>query len=443
MIENRCFSRDVAQFYSDIELREDLAFDDLTLSEMNPATHRYHSYPAKFTPLLINRLLDELTEPNDCIWDPFCGSGTLNVEAFRSDRNSLGSDINSVAVLIAKAKTTPIPPDKLNKFKSQLFESIEKDEARTIKYYHSSGVLNGNLPELKKWYSESNLCNLSKIIMNIKKSKQDGFTFRNFALCCFSSILKRTSYWLASSIKPQLDYEKNPADPTSCFKQQFNRMERINSKFYDSHKDCNASARLFRHDATHELPVRYSKQVDHIITSPPYLVSYEYSDIFRLSSYFLDKYDPQSYLRFKKKFIGTKLHKKVEVFAPRSMQYIDLLFKNELFNLRRSKEAKILNYYLEMNKFIKIASHQIKHGRYFVLIVGDARVKSCTLPNAFLLSKIAEEHGFTLFKKNKRVTAGKNLPSYRNKENGKFVHGNDPNGVKVHTEEYILIFIRR
>jgi len=45
--------------------------------------------------------------------DPFCGSGGVLVEAKLLGRNSVGVDINPLAVIIAKAKTTPIDSQPL------------------------------------------------------------------------------------------------------------------------------------------------------------------------------------------------------------------------------------------------------------------------------------------------------------------------------------------
>jgi DNA modification methylase len=43
------------------------------------------------------------------------GSGTTLVEAIVHDRRAYGTDINPVAVLITKAKTTSIEPEKLER----------------------------------------------------------------------------------------------------------------------------------------------------------------------------------------------------------------------------------------------------------------------------------------------------------------------------------------
>ena len=68
----------------------------------------FHWHPARFVPQIPSNLIGYFTEKGDTILDPFCGSGTSLVEAFRLDRKPIGIDINPVSTLITKAKLTSI-----------------------------------------------------------------------------------------------------------------------------------------------------------------------------------------------------------------------------------------------------------------------------------------------------------------------------------------------
>ena len=85
-------------------------------------THPFHSYPARMHPATARVLVDVVgdgasrTAP---LVDPFCGSGTVLVEARANGLATIGSDLNPLAVLVARAKTWTAPPRR----RSQLRET--------------------------------------------------------------------------------------------------------------------------------------------------------------------------------------------------------------------------------------------------------------------------------------------------------------------------------
>jgi len=64
-----------------------------------------HPYPARFIPELPALALDCL-RPNGPVLDPFCGSGTTLVEAVHRGGQAIGIDLNPIACLMSRVKTT-------------------------------------------------------------------------------------------------------------------------------------------------------------------------------------------------------------------------------------------------------------------------------------------------------------------------------------------------
>ncbi len=63
-----------------------------------------------------------LSEPNEFVLDPYCGSGTVLVEAALADRRALGIDLNPLAVLIAQTKITPVSRRSLSALRQTMTE---------------------------------------------------------------------------------------------------------------------------------------------------------------------------------------------------------------------------------------------------------------------------------------------------------------------------------
>ena len=71
-------------------------------------THHFYRYPAAASPEVIRELIATFSKPGDLVLDPFLGGGTTAVEALALGRRFFGTDINSLGVFAARAKTTPL-----------------------------------------------------------------------------------------------------------------------------------------------------------------------------------------------------------------------------------------------------------------------------------------------------------------------------------------------
>src|SRR6188472_338470 len=90
------------------------------------STHSYHPYSAKYIPQIPNYLITNFSEKNDLILDNFMGSGTTLVESKILGRNAIGVDVNPLAYLISKVKTTKLQNSELKEI-STISTSIKQD----------------------------------------------------------------------------------------------------------------------------------------------------------------------------------------------------------------------------------------------------------------------------------------------------------------------------
>jgi SAM-dependent methyltransferase len=67
--------------------------------------HGFHSYAARLHPVTAERLIAGLSQGRQHVLDPFCGSGTVLVEARLAGRRATGSDLNPLAIELAWLKT--------------------------------------------------------------------------------------------------------------------------------------------------------------------------------------------------------------------------------------------------------------------------------------------------------------------------------------------------
>ena len=77
-----------------------LAVPPATDDDDDPArsyVHGFHTYPARMHPVTAARLVNAFMGLSGCVLDPFCGSGTVIVEALIAGRAAVGTDLNPLA----------------------------------------------------------------------------------------------------------------------------------------------------------------------------------------------------------------------------------------------------------------------------------------------------------------------------------------------------------
>ena len=404
---------------------DEWAFNGLKHNETRYISHGYHKYPAKFIPQLVHKIIDNYSKEGDVILDPFGGCGTTLIESKIYGRESIGIDVNDIAVLITKAKTTPINPELLIKKNDELKKDVSS--LKTIKETFRNAH-----PRLKYWFHEDEYNKLQELYKIIKKEKNDDI--KNFYLVCFSNILKNCSIWYAKSIKPMRDLNKVIEDPFKVFFRHLNYMVIKNRDFYNLVKEKkvkNVSTMMLKGDARKtELN---DKSVDLIITSPPYVTSYEYADLHQISTLWFKYTDDIK--KIKKHFIGTTTRQRVE-------NEINSVTANIVLN-KISKKSKrywrnISKYYFDLSKAYAEMYRVLRPDSYACLIIGDTEYFDISISNTNVSIELLKNSGFELVKVIKRKLSSKYFTPYRDK-NGRFTRSTSSDKRKIYQYEYIII----
>jgi SAM-dependent methyltransferase len=94
--------------------------------------HGFHSYPARMHPVSARRLVETFSRPGELVLDPFCGSGTVLVEARLAGRAAIGVDANPLAVRLARRKITPTTEAQRDAFVEAAREVAAFADARRV-----------------------------------------------------------------------------------------------------------------------------------------------------------------------------------------------------------------------------------------------------------------------------------------------------------------------
>ncbi len=122
------------------------------------ATHCFHQYPAIMIGPVARLALKKWFGEKNVILDPFVGSGSVLVEAMLLGKQSFGSDLNPLAVMMSKVKTRVLDLDELKQVEKSLANSINGRKNNEHTYELPSE------DNLKYWFKPD----LYQSLMNIK-----------------------------------------------------------------------------------------------------------------------------------------------------------------------------------------------------------------------------------------------------------------------------------
>jgi len=432
---------ELTQIFQQLAEDKSWAFENLTQKDTSYATHGFHKYPAKFIPQLAKRCIEENTNTGEVICDPFMGCGTALIESLVSGRKAIGIDINPVAYLISKAKATPISPDKLNNELNKLLSDLSsyfelKDKKQNTSSNMNIAALIPDNERIKYWFPDKKSREELGIILgriSIIKDKD----IHNFCLCAFSNILKNTSIWLMKSIKPTRDFNKKIDAPMNLFSRQIKKMARGNEIYWNilpsQVKDnIKIYLNLKKADAR-DIPID-DNSVGLIVTSPPYVTSYEYADLHQLAALWLGY--TKSINEFREGFIGS-IHKKE--FNPDGIKSRLAKQAVEELSKKSKKECEaVRNYFFEMQQCFEEMYRVLKPNGRACIVIGNTELKKVPILNAEVFTEIMLNLGFKIHKIIKRSIPSKVLPQTRDSKTGRFTTTSGSDRLS-YAYEYILI----
>lgn len=428
---------DIQAIFAGVETDSSWSFADLTTRHTRYVTHGYHTYPAKFIPQLAGRLIKELSRKGDCVLEPFMGSGTTLVEAKLLGRTSVGVDINPVAHMISVAKTTAVPPGVLKGAIKHVEEALATDDREQTALCPPE--VQADIPDHERidyWFPPTSQHALGRILALVEDACDEKV--RGFLRCAFSNSLKTSSIWHQRSTKPTRDRSKKIPDPKLTFLRQVRQMQKRNAQFYDLLDErgfLDVPAEPHCADARN-LPVD-DGSVKLVVTSPPYVTSYEYADLHQLTAlWFRYMTDLPS---FRKQFIGTAQHeaKPLAMGSETGERIVE-----QLGEQKPKTATEVATYFTDMREVFESVKRKLKRNGRACIVVGNTNLLGVDILNAQVFAEQMVRMGFEFERLIDRVIPSKILPQVRDKKTGRFSATQAAN-YQAYPHEYILVMRKR
>jgi tRNA G10 N-methylase Trm11 len=378
-------------------------------------THYIFGIRGKFFPRMISAIMNATgVNKGEWILDPFCGCGTMNVEAAIRGVNSIGIDMQPLFTMITdlKIKSMNWDIEWLRNQIEQLIRDIQlsfecDDRGKISSYIATKKISKVFLPNslMKGVRPESlELIKVIKGCINDMGKEIDDEQLRN-DIQNFCKL--PLAYWMRSMLKKQtpskiFDTYKDylwkmffSVQYFHKFKKNIYNFEIGNAKVYTG------DVRRLHEIGDAEIREVFEKGVDGIITSPPYGTAIDYIGEHAWALYVLDL--TQNHLRLDKEMhIGTpRVGKSLAIQIrerSRDFQSLPEIAKGALSimvkNGREKKAAAFYKYFVDMRDAFEQMSAILKQGKPLVMIIGKQQVVSTEKASITIeLGRIMEEMG--------------------------------------------------
>ena len=393
-------------------------------------THCYHNYPAMMIPQIARRLIKEYA-PKDTklIFDPYCGTGTTLVEAKLANINSIGTDLNPLAQLIARTKVRNYDIEKVIASKNLLSEESFKFSFNLV-----SNIELFKFKNIEYWFSKNVIKEIS-FLLNLINSNFDD-ELQDFFLVALSETLREASYTRNGEFKlyriPQEKIKNHKPDTFGLF---FNKLDRNIQGLFDLTKTgTNTKTNILNFNTCNENPEKYTyNKIDFVLTSPPYgdsRTTVAYGQFSRLSNQWLgienaSKID--SILMG-----GSKNHNELEFNSKYAQKEL-----NEIKSIDIKRYNEVKEFLIDYENSINNVSVSVRKNGRIAYVVGNRTVKGIQIPLDYITVELFEKNGFSHLKTIVREIPNKRMPKENSPTNKIGVKS------KTITNEYIVIMERQ
>ncbi len=376
---------------------------DFKEADTKEFTHGLHTYPAMMIPQIARRLIYLYGKEAKTLLDPFCGSGTSIVEAslIPAIKEAYGFDLNPLAFLISKVKTTPINIGIVGKELSKIINSKEYNELPKFK-------------NIEFWFKPKVIEQLAAIKTAINKIKDRDI--KDFFLVAFSETIRNVSNTRNGEFKLYRMPEETLKKHNPYVVSEFEKIALKSIKGMKEYLKARTETDIKIHNLSsmNYLPLNKGS-IDLIVTSPPYgdsKTTVAYGQFSRLALQWLDYEDVAS---LDNRLMGGKASKELDVKI-NSQTLKEIIKRIADIDSKRAKE--VLSFYEDFDKCVIQLDRVIAKNGYICFVVGNRTVKGINILTDKIMSEMFKARGnYKYITTHERAIPNKRMPKLNSPSN--------------------------
>ena len=346
------------------------------------ATHGLYMYPAKFIPQVVRYVINKYTSPGDWLFDPFAGYGTVAIESTITGRNCVLWDLNPILYLLVYASTYNDPLMLRDLYMDFEYKDAFRPRWDNISYWHPREFYDVLSHAWGYWHREVN----SKLkplmaIPLLKVTRYFSYSDEKIAKLYKSKYAEEkvktllSKDWRREMEKMYWEYAREVVEKVKEYRGYNPKPVEVVVKASDE--------KVFtsKYIVVDSIKEKLDREVDVLVTSPPYLQAQEYIRSFKLEL---------AWLGFSGSFISY-LSKHEIPYNEVGEGYISSktyeILKKEVEKLNHEKLLKLyVSYFNSLALFLNNNHDKVKN--VIAFFVGPVKIRITRIP----IDTIIKEH---------------------------------------------------
>ena len=361
--------------------------------------HRWYYYKEGFSPNLVEKAIEHAgVTKGELIIDPFNGGGTTTLTSSLLGHNSIGIEVNPFTSFLSDAKIKNADLLKFNDFEDDLLQSIERGAKSPLLGFSTFS----QKKSINKWLFNDGVLNSFEAGWQYSNTIS-GYDIRKLVkLALISSAMKNGNAKRdGKCLRYRDNWDKNSFNKETFTETLIQNISVIKNDIQE--KPIHSRSKIIKGDC--RIILGSSDELKNFklcVTSPPYLNTFDYTDIYR-PELFLGKFIQTSQKLYDLRLETVRSHIQAKWNMP-ILSDFGLLYEQTMKHINENKENlmhknipfMIQAYFEDMLNILKLLKAKAAKDAQIWFVVSNSAYADLEIPVDLIIGDIASKAGWFL-----------------------------------------------